>query len=210
MPNAIRMSRHRHACRFHCSALIRQAGASLVVSLMMMTVIMMLGLSATRLALQGEKGARNLRDRQIALESAQSALLDARRDIFSGKRADYFSDISTIGFSGNCGQGTTTEIGLCDGSSSPLSPWQVVDFSEEDAAKTQYAFYGQFTGAEMRVGEGSLPAKKPRYIIDVLDDLKSKEEAGGEARVIYRITAVGFGVRPTSQVMLQTVVRKKS
>lgn len=188
----------------------RQMGASLVISLLMTTVIMMLGLSATQLALQGEKTARNLRDRQIAFEAAQSALLDARKEIFSGKRNDYFSDISAIGFSENCGQGTTMEIGLCDSGESHISAWQAVNFSEENALKAKYATYGQFTGAEISVGEGSLTARKPRYIIDVLHDLKSKEEVSGERKVIYRITAVGFGVRETTQVMLQAIVRKKT
>ena len=188
----------------------RQTGASLVISLLMMTVIMMLGLSATQLALQGERSARNLRDRQIALEAAQTALLDARKDIYSGHRAAYFSETSTIGFSAECGRGTTTEIGLCDMRENALPSWQAVDFVEESSGEIQYATYGQFTNAEMQVGKGSLTAKKPRYIIDVLSDLKSKEEAAIEQRVLYRITAVGFGVRDTTQVMLQAVVRKKS
>lgn len=171
---------------------------------------MMLGLSATQLALQGERSARNLRDRQIAFEAAQTALLDARKEIYSGQRAAYFSETSTIGFSAECGQGTTAEIGLCDTRENAVAAWQAVDFAEEGSGKIQYATYGQFTDAEMLVGKGSLTAKKPRYIIDVLSDLKSKEEAATEQRVLYRITAVGFGVRDTTQVMLQAIVRKKS
>lgn len=198
---------HRGATYLHPE---RQSGASLVISLLMMTVIMMLGLSAAQLALQGERSARNTRDRQIAFEAAQTALLDARKDIYSGQRAVYFSETSTVGFSVGCGQGTTMEIGLCDTRENPVTAWQMVDFTEEHSAKIQYATYGQFTKAEMPAGEGSLTAKKPRYIIDVLSDLKSKEEADIEQRVLYRITAVGFGVRDTTQVMLQAIIRKKS
>ena len=55
----------------------RQRGASLIVSLLMLVAVLVLGISAAQIALQGEKASRNDRDRQIAFQAAEAALMDA-------------------------------------------------------------------------------------------------------------------------------------
>lgn len=192
----------------------RESGASLLVALIMTALITMLGLSATQLALQSEKGSRNLRDRQIALESAQMALLDARNEIFgAGSRNALFSDTSAMHFSDDCNRASATLIGLCSFTASAAgNDWLKVPFNEKDAGARQYAEYGQFTGASMQTGVGSLTAMKPRYIIDVLrsQEMGRCADCPSEQKVLYRVTAVGFGVRNTTQVMLQAVFSKET
>ena len=58
-----------------------QYGATLLVTLLMLVVVLLLGIAAAQIALQGEKSSRNDRDRQIAFQAAEAALLDAEMDI---------------------------------------------------------------------------------------------------------------------------------
>ena len=60
-----------------------QGGFSLIVSLMMLIVIIILGVSASQMAVNEERGARNDRDRQIAFQAAEAALKDAEFEILS-------------------------------------------------------------------------------------------------------------------------------
>lgn len=58
-----------------------QRGFSLIVSLMMLVVIIILGVGAAQMAINEERGARNDRDRQLAFQAAEAALLDAEYEI---------------------------------------------------------------------------------------------------------------------------------
>jgi type IV pilus assembly protein PilX len=58
-----------------------QRGAALLIALLMLVVLLMFGIAAVRIGLQGEKASRNWRDRQIAWQAAEAAMLDAEYDI---------------------------------------------------------------------------------------------------------------------------------
>lgn len=192
------------------SILSGQKGASLVIALIMTLLVLMLGVSATAISLQGERASRNLRDRQITLEAAELALMDARNEILgSGARTALFDGTSTIHFHATCHPGDARAVGLCDFSTTGSShPWLLVPFDTEH--NPQYVSYGQFTGALMPAGEGLLPSHPPRYIIDVvpLKEMGRCADCPIERKVLYRVTAVGFGPRPETQVMLQTMIAK--
>ena len=53
----------------------------MVYVLCLLVIILLLGISAAQMALQGEKAARGERDRQIAFQAAEEALVDAQNDI---------------------------------------------------------------------------------------------------------------------------------
>jgi type IV pilus assembly protein PilX len=57
-----------------------QRGAALLIALLMLIVLLMLGIAAARIGLQSEKVSRNRRDRQIAWQAAEAAMLDAEYD----------------------------------------------------------------------------------------------------------------------------------
>ncbi len=59
----------------------RERGATLMVAMCVMLVLLLMGASAARSALYAEKAARGERDRQVALYAAEAALDDAERDI---------------------------------------------------------------------------------------------------------------------------------
>lgn len=196
-----------------------ERGASLIVVMLMLIVVLSLGVSAAQLALQGEKVSRNDRDRQIALQAAEAGLMDAEQDIEKSpdpakSRSTLFAADSMLGFTDGCGEGDTY-LGLC--TSNEASPaWKTVDFMDQSSSAKSVP-YGKFTGQLFQTGSdsatshasrGSLPARLPRYIIELMRDNRPGASAG-EVSVIYRITAIGFGMRDSTQVVLQTMYKKE-
>lgn len=189
-----------------------QQGASLIVLLLMLTSVLMLGMSAAYIALHGEKAVRNDRDRQVALQAAEAALADAEQDLEHSSRSHIFAHDKTDGFVAGCNTGQVDlYLGLCRRAEPALVPvWQVVDFlSAEDNVSVPY---GHFTGRLFQNGKGMLTAKSPRYVIELMSlDLSSKNDeasATSEPDYFYRITAIGFGMRDSTRVVLQSYYRK--
>ena len=81
-----------------------------------------------------------------------------------------------------------------------------MDFLDESGSASSVP-YGQFTGAAFQTGAGPLPARRPRYIIEPMK-FTYKGESAETPTVFYRITAIGFGMREQTQVVLQTQYRK--
>lgn len=192
-----------------------QDGASLIVSLLMLVAVLVLSISAAGIALQSEKASRNDRDRQIALQAAEAALMDAELDIEGSPdknklRSEYFGKGHAQGFDAGCGAGSSNPFqGLCQHSEEGAPPvWKSVDFTDE-SSEARSVPYGRFTGYVFQAGKGALPAKPPRYIIEVMTYNKEAQSADDSRTFFYRITAVGFGMRPTTQVALQTFYRKE-
>ncbi|WP_151637369.1 pilus assembly PilX family protein [Noviherbaspirillum aerium] len=187
---------------------------SLVVSLLMLIVILLLGTSAAQIALQAEKSSRNDRDRQVAFQAAEAALMDAEMDIEHSpdparSRSDIFSseDMQSFPESG-CNAGiSSVKLGLCAPSRPDAKPaWAEVDFLDKSANASTVP-YGQFTGASFQTGAGPLPDRSPRYIIEPMM-FNYKGHSAEKPSVFYRITAIGFGMREETQVVLQTYYRK--
>ena len=187
-------------------------GAALVAVLGMLIVVLLLGASAAQLALQGEKAARGERDRHIAFQAAEAALIDAETDI-EGRpgapgRSALFAFDSAVGFVDGCGIGSV-DLGLCLPAPQGLPPaWQTIDLADADAGAMHFVSYGKFTGATMETGRAFLPAKAARYIIELLRSIQPGQNAGVAQHYFYRITAIGFGARATTQVILQSYYRK--
>lgn len=198
--------------RFH------QSGMTLVATLLILLVVLMLSIAASQIAVQGEKTSRNDRDHQVAFQSAEAALLDAEMDIEhspdAGKsRSDLFSNTSAIGFPSDigsaCGSGLQNRyLGLCHHSETGAVPiWHTVNFMDDTAGTSNSVPYGRFTGQLLHTANGSLPEKPPRYIVELMP-YKMPGALVTTPTYLYRITAVGFGARETTQVALQTVYRK--
>jgi type IV pilus assembly protein PilX len=173
-----------------------QRGASLVIALMFLVVLTILGLVAVRSSTVQERMAGNDRDRAVAFEAAEAALRDAERDIqVNLSSASPFDNACTSG--------------LCRPSTVAAPNWNSISW----------------TGATSRIygvnsGVGAFPlavSNPPRYIIELLPDVPSgsgntlnanarSSTRGGTA---YRITARGWGRRPGTSVMLQSVYLKQ-
>jgi type IV pilus assembly protein PilX len=185
-------------------------GAALVVVLSMLIVVLLLGASAAQMALQGEKAARAERDRHLAFQAAEAALIDAENDIEGSPgapgRSAMFAADSALGFVDGCGVGSV-DLGLCLPAPQGMAPtWQAIDLADADVLR--FVPYGKFTGATMQTGHGLLPAREARYIIELLRYIQPGQDAGTADNYFYRITAIGFGARATTQVILQSYYRK--
>ena len=187
----------------------RQDGAALAVTLFLMVAVLAIGIAAAQAALSAENQARSERDRQVALLAAEAALRDGERDIqdpVDPVRAAMFDKGSAHGFVPDCGRRNEPNAGLC--MLSTLMPaWQLVDLAETGARARPVA-YGSFTGAVMATGGGSAPARPPQYIIEALPVRRAGEDASSPMQNVYRITAMGFGARESTRVVLQSVYRK--
>lgn len=188
-----------------------QRGMALVVVLLVLIVVLLLATASAQMAMQGQRMARNDGDRRIAFEAAEAALLDAEMDIeaavATSSRSDLFSRYSALGFpslAGSCESGAQNRfLGLCrPAANNEPAVWNTLDFGSDDISVA----YGRFTGRPFPSG-GALPARAPRYIIELLPDRRLGESAERET-YLYRITAVGYGADERTQVALQSIYRK--
>lgn len=198
----------------HCGL---QRGATLIVTLIILIAVSLIGISTAHIALLGEKSSRNDRDRNIAFQAAEAALLDAEWDISRSpdemrSRSRLFGSHKTEGFVEGCGAGAANiYLALCwHGSSPHHSAWLAVDFLDDSPKTMKTVPYGMFTGQPFETAKGMAPARLPRYIIELIPFGAVGENAAlGDQSYVYRITAVGFGSRDSTRVMLQTFYRKE-
>ena len=185
---------------------LTQAGASLIVVLMILIIVSLIGVGGAQIALMGERGARNDRDMQIALQSAEAGLLDAVEDISApvSTRIDIFDGKNAVAFVAGCGTSGNSR-GLCDDTLVGTKPaWLAVDFTDASASAPTVA-YGTFTGRTFSSGgAGVRPALPPRYVIELVSDPAASQS---ETSYMYRVTVMGFGPRADIQAVLQMMYR---
>jgi len=175
-----------------------ERGAALLTAMVLMLAVLMTGLAGARTALYGARAAAHERDRLLALQMAEAALADAERDIEGGAspgsaRALALATGLPSAFAEACAGGTPYD-GLCT----------VEDDIEEHAQRLAAGDgpavrFGSFTGRQLPGNEG-LSADDPRYLIE-------RVPAAGTDH-LYRISALGFGVMPSTQAAVQAYYRK--
>jgi type IV pilus assembly protein PilX len=179
------------------------SGLALVCALMLMVAAMVIGLAVVRGGFVLLAAARNERDRDVAWAAAEAALRDAEHDIAGTAdpppdRAAHFGPAGTAAFVDGCGRGED-DLGLCRARSPPA--WQTLDLADGD--NPALVPYGRFTGATLAVGHGVLPVRLPAYVIERIAPPGATARQGS----FYRITAIGFGSRTSTQVVLQSLYR---
>jgi type IV pilus assembly protein PilX len=177
----------------------REGGVALLTALVLMLAVLMTGIASTRGALQGARASAHERDRLLALQMADAALLDAERDIEGGAepgsaRANAIAGGSADAFVAGCGGGRPYN-GLC---AYEANPDQLSELLAEDEGPA--ILFGSFTGSGMPDGEGALPLAAPRYLIELMP-----ATPGGQ---LYRITARGAGSLPGTHAALRAFYRK--
>ncbi|WP_050477965.1 pilus assembly PilX family protein [Herbaspirillum rhizosphaerae] len=171
----------------------RQSGASLLIALVMLVVVMLLGVTAARMSLTNEKSSRSDRDRQIAFEAAEAALRDAELDASGPRgRIDAFPELR-----GACHE-SGASTGLCRAGATPL--WSAFSM----LAPTPWVEYGRYSGQHFPYGAASLASRPPRYLVELIAVGKPGSAAAPVLQRL-RITAVGFGTRESTQVVLQSI-----
>ena len=185
---------------------------ALIVVMVILVIVSLLGVGSTQLSMMTERGARNDRDSQLALQAAEAGLLDAVHDIDGApsvaKRASVFTGGSRLDFDVGCGA-SGNRTGLCLQSVAGKPVWQTVDLTDE--ART--VAFGQFTGRSFVTAAGSarglMPAAPPRYIVEALEDKEMFSDLTKPAGLVYRVTSMGFGTRRDIQAVVQLLYRKK-
>lgn len=184
----------------------RQGGFVLVTALMFLIVLTVLGLSIMSTNTLEERMSGYFRDRQLAFESAEAALREAERDLLYGTRMISGS----MGFVAGC-----SDDGLCLPETDGTPIW--IDLATannpgwmlgQDAVKTTK--YGTFSNPA--AAPLTNVARQPRYIIEVISVVSpsSSQKIGFGPQAssnVYRVTAVGFGRRVATRVMLQALYR---
>lgn len=178
--------------------------------MLILIVVSILGVGGAQIALMGERSARNDRDYQVAWQSAEAALLEAEFDIRgpgTSTRKDTFSNTNKAEFLDGCGTSGNSK-GLCLPAATGKPVWLSANFTASDSPTTEF---GDFTGRTFAASNvGVSPAKKPRYLIEILDDAEAFGNlAIGKKNYIYRVTAMGFGPREDIQAVMQMVFRKE-
>jgi type IV pilus assembly protein PilX len=170
----------------------------LATTLVLMVLVLAMGLAAARMASYAGKAALFDAGRHTALASAEAALADAERDIAGpgsgspGRESMFAAGASA--FSQQCGRGAD-DLGLCLAKPVPQAPaWQTTDLAHDDPGTVAL---GTYTGARMATDGVALPARLPRYLIELVP-------AAGASGSLYRVTAIGFGEQAATQVVLQT------
>lgn len=169
-----------------------QGGVALVAAMVLMLAVMLVGFSSVRAALDDARSARHERDRQVALQAAEAALRDAEHELASTPASSpRFAALAGAGFIDGCGKAGADNHGLCARVSPPS--WQAIDLAGADPALVPY---GTFTLRE-------LPgvARPPRYLVELM-------ALNASYGAFYRITALGFGQRDSTRVVLQSFYRK--
>lgn len=173
--------------------LSRQRGATLMIALIMLTVILLLGIASASLLMLDERAARNHRAHEQARMAAQAALDDACEELRSSTRL-----AAAQAFPAKNGCHTDSErLGLCLGSAEKTG-WK---FEQLAGAQEGSAHYGQFTGSRPPNPDNGIQA--PRYLIELIS------EKTGSPSSTYRLSAIGFG-RDGAQALLQSIVLRRT
>lgn len=199
-----------------------QRGFSLIVVLLILLVTAVLGVGAAQVSLVSERSARNDRDTEVAFQAAEAALLDAESDVLgpndgARQRLCLFSHRDVSAFVAGCG-GAGERQGLCAVSEQGAVPaWMAADFSADSERSVAY---GTFTGQTYLSGDtatgsvGTLPARAPRYIVEAVRSRSQwhsgvLQSASAQAiNYVFRVTAIGYGMREETRVVLQTTLYK--
>lgn len=163
----------------------RQDGMVLVMGLIFLLIITLIGVAALSGNTLEERMAGNTRDINIALQAAEAALRDAETDVVANITPE-------SGFNSTC------STGLC-ALRSDSTPWWSA------SPGPTWRNYGSSTGATALGGVGHQPA----YIIEQPTKLAGQSIIIGakptSSAWAYRITAIGYGNRAETRVVLQSV-----
>lgn len=187
----IRFSPQAHGRLAHVRAAglrSRETGAALIVSLIVLLILTILGVAASRMSQLEERMTGNTQDANIALQAAEAALRTGEQFLMQPD-LPYF-----VGADGLYEPAPAT--------GPPL--WETVDWS----AAAEVRFYDGFAGAA-----GSLSRADASYFIEELPNAVSPGESLAADTVTdepkyYRITARGVGVGGRAVVTLQSTFKR--
>lgn len=171
------------------SAGTQQRGVALFISLVLLLVLTIIGVSAVQTTSLEVRMARNDYDSLLAFEAAESALRDAEDAIEGLLTVDNFDDVGTNGL------------------------WEIAELDEAPRWTT-----ANWTGANTIAAASNVDgvSTQPRYIIEHAATVQRAEgvelgndfdntSAAADSIEMFRVTARGVGGTDQAVVMLQSV-----
>lgn len=171
----------------------RQRGVALFLALVVLLIITILGVSGLQTTTLGERMAANARDRDMAFQAAEAALIDAER---------YLQNATLNPFNNAAG------LYLLNNGARPN--W-VADSTDAGAGFLTYSVDRPGAGNQAPPLPGV--SQQPRYFIERYPEVPQPDgslEAGTALELLefYRVTAVGFGGRAETAVVLRTTFQR--
>jgi type IV pilus assembly protein PilX len=210
-----------------------QKGATLIVAILFLLVITVLGISSWQMSSGEEKMAGFSRDRQLAYEAAEAALRDAEYDIKGqcapssvcnkrtpaiDKELGFPARVTNVAAPVACQPDGLCSVPKDDARNVGIVPLAVLRCGtygpSTSCTNGQSISYGQYTRAaggssSYMPNSTGLAAQRlafaPRYTIQAACLGQNKGDGSCMDRSLYYIiTAIGFGQRPNTEVVLQT------
>lgn len=184
----------------------QQSGVALFMSLVMLLIITILGLSSVQTTTMQERMARNARDTNLAFQAAEAAIKDAETlvETFNGLTEfgnDPRVDPTQCYASPNAASGFYWEAGY--------------------NCEPNWAIDGLWSGGGFKTAATSITgvAVQPKYIVEhvksVVSDVDSLnldnigQDTGSGRAEIFRITVYGTGGTDTAHVMIQSTYGRR-
>jgi len=176
---------------------VRQRGAALVVSLLILLVMTLIGVTAMQTTVMEERMAGNLRNSNLAFQAAEAALREAEA---------YLAPLTAAN--------QPTAVSAC--LTPPCTVWQPNQVASMDFGSLDRSWWEANAipyGTNGSNGPLSNIAGQPYYVIEELDFIsdskvipQSSTASGGT--YVYRITAQGIGGDPNARAIVQSVITK--
>jgi len=186
----------------------KQQGAALAVSLIILTLMTVIGVTAVKSSVIENRIATNMYDKQMSFEAAEAALRDAEAWLKAQESSpDTAMDrdgTSTVtvwvkGFPTNTHDGVEED--------KPM-----LKFSDDSIWEAYGENYGDANGLSASEKMPGLSAE-PQFIVEqftfIPDDMSAETLAAGRGEFYYRITARARGGSSTSETLLQTIYRMR-
>jgi type IV pilus assembly protein PilX len=167
----------------------RHRGVALFISLVLLLILTIIGVSAVQTTTLETRMARNEHDSLLAFQAAESALRDAE------------NFLETV---------VTTAI-FTDGGANGL--WTIADLGDPNRWEDPAVWQGG-TSVSAPSAAGAVVVEQPRYIIEHIASVLREENAfqisdpyaasAADRIEIFRVTARGVGGTENAQVLLQT------
>lgn len=180
----------------------RQRGITLVVALVFMVALTLLGVGMVRSTSSDERIGANSRDRDIAFAAAEAAIRDAEIRILGASPSsptalDYrtFPPVGTCS-NGLCAFGFKNTVSILQNST-------YQNFAGTAASQLGYLTNSPAIDIQGVTTTGSnANVQQPMYYIELAKKPKYNSQRSQDD-YFYRITAIGYGARNSTQVILQ-------
>lgn len=185
-----------------------QRGATLIISLIILLLVTILGVSSLQSTTLEEKMAASTRNVDLAFQAAESALRAAEAEIDANINRDN-------GFSDDC----RSTSGLCNqvSAASAFHRWQDPEYCGAGLDIWQCDASVALSGSDAL--DSDIYSAQPRYFIEVLQEVGTDDgdtlnmgnigdTPAEDSAMYYRITALGFGGSTYAKVVLQSTYGK--